>query len=127
MGIRGASEGHQRSIRGASEARTLSTHTHASPLGMPSTLRDRSVILGGTPRVLSSCSTASLAKLCGSPRSRRRAPRRKPLLNAAARCSAAVAVSQADSLIFKVDASLIRKEGESILSGECGGEGERHP
>jgi len=41
-------------------------------------------------------------------------------------------VSQEDSLIrkedsLKVDASLIREEGESILSGECGGEGERAP
>ena len=91
-------------------------------------------MLGGTPRVLSSCSTASVAMLSGSPRIRRRAPRRNPLLNAAARCSAAVAVSQEDSLIrkedsliFKVDASLFREEGASILSGECGGEGERAP
>ena len=89
-------------------------------------------MLGGTPRVLSSWSTASVAMLSGSPRIRRRAPRRNPLLNAAARCSAAVAVSQEDSLIrkedsLKVDASLFREEGASILSGECGGEVERAP
>jgi hypothetical protein len=36
-------------------------------------------------------------------------------------------IRKEDSLIFKVDASLFREEGASILSGECGGEGERAP